>query len=423
MLTGFFRLNIFRVFLIALATSTLIGCSLEEDLLGDSSGGAPINTSETVTVSGSVGDGPVTGATVNVYSSQGTLLGSFVSDSKANYQARVKARGNEYPLRLEASGGIDLVTGKAPDFRMISVMAHPSVKTANINPHSTLIVKVAEQSPGGLDAGKIDAAKAMVMGSLSFGLNSNQVPDLITSAITDNNIADIVKASESMGEVIRRTRDLMATAGRPLDGDAVMTVLAADMSDGVLDGQGGNAADATIAAVANVVSGQVLVEALSNNLRVDGMVATGMLDQSIMTTHPDVSAGQLSASVPISAGMLEQARTAVAAARVLDVSSPLASIAIVLDSLTANTSIASVAAVLPADSSLAMDGVAGMTPYASLDDINAVNAVVAADGNANPVNTPPVISGSPATSVTAGECLQLPAKCLGCRRQQPDLQH
>ncbi|MDH5514686.1 MAG: hypothetical protein OEY45_05950, partial [Gammaproteobacteria bacterium] len=359
-------------------------------------------TSSEVVYAGSVGDGPITGATVTVYSVSGTVLDRIVSDGHAKYQVRIKTRGQDYPLRLEASGGIDLVTGRAPDFTMVSVIVHPSVKTANINPFSTLIALAAEKLPGGISRTNVSTATTRVMDKLSLGLDSRQVPDPITSTITDSNVAHIVKASEALGEVIRRTRDLMATAGQRLDGDAVMAALAADITDGLLDGRGSDASNATISAVAKVVSGQVLVEALSNNLRVDGIVATGVLDQSILTTHPGVSASELTGNVRTTASMLQQARIAVAAARVLDTSTPLANIARVLAGLNANTTASSVATALPADSSLALSGVVGMTPFASPVEIAAVNAVVAAGSSPAAQNTPPSISGSPTVSVVAG---------------------
>ncbi|MDH5515919.1 MAG: hypothetical protein OEY45_12250, partial [Gammaproteobacteria bacterium] len=366
-----------RLLLTVLAVIALSGCIIEEEFTqagsGVGQGLTPAGSGE-ITVGGSVGDGPVTGATVTIYNAYGAVLDTLVSDSQAKYQIKIRAKGNEYPLRLEASGGIDLVTGRVPDFIMESVIAHPSVKTANINPFSTLIVQVAEQLPGGLGVDNVNAAKAVVMGALSFGLDSNWVEDPVTTTITDSNVSHIVKASESMGEMIRRTRDQILSTGKAVDGDAIMRALAADLIDGALDGRGSPSVDATVTAVAGVVSGQVLVEALSNNLRVDGVIATDVLDQSITSTHPGVTSDLLTDNVRITTGMLQQARTTVAAARVLDSSASLAQIATILNGLSANTTAASVEAVLPANVSLAMSGVVGMVPYASSAEIEAVNA-------------------------------------------------
>ena len=46
------------------------------------------------------------------------------------------------------------------------------------------------------------------------------------------------------------------------------------MVDGALDGQGASGTNPSVTATANVVSAQVLVEALSNNLKVSGAIAT-----------------------------------------------------------------------------------------------------------------------------------------------------
>ncbi len=88
----------------------------------------------------------------------------------------------------------------------------------------------------------------------------------------------MVKSSEALGEMIRRTRDQLTTAGTVISGDAVMQAIAADMTDGYLDGVGIAGTDSAVSAVATVASSQVLVEALSNNLRVGGVIATDIID-------------------------------------------------------------------------------------------------------------------------------------------------
>ena len=91
------------------------------------------DVAEDVVVSGSVGDGPVTGATIEVWNSTGKMIGSLVSDNTASFKSTFKVRGNEYPLLLKVRGGIDLVTGRAPDFQMVSIMrksAPPSIRAS-----------------------------------------------------------------------------------------------------------------------------------------------------------------------------------------------------------------------------------------------------------------------------------------------------
>ncbi|UCC56992.1 MAG: hypothetical protein JSU75_04415, partial [Gammaproteobacteria bacterium] len=252
---------------------------------GGGSGESSTDTVSSVEIGGSIGDGPVTGATVMIYNAVGQQIDSVVSDNTASFQSTVRARGNEYPLLLQSSGGFDLVTGSTPDFEMLSIMLKRSQKQVNINPFSTLIVKIAQLLPGGANEVNVQTAKAHVIDKLGFGLDSDLIANPITTSITDENVANIVKASEALGEMVRRTRDSIAASGTTIDGDDVMDAIAADMTDGFLDGSGAQGANQKISAVANVVSAQVLVEALSNNLKVGGLVATGVIDQAIATTR------------------------------------------------------------------------------------------------------------------------------------------
>ena len=53
--------------------------------------------------------------------------------------------------------------------------------------------------------------------------------------------------------MVRRTRDALLTAGTVVSGDAVMAAIAADLTDGVLDGSGAGGVNPTISASAKVV--------------------------------------------------------------------------------------------------------------------------------------------------------------------------
>ena len=376
----------------------LSGCVVEE-MLGDTGSTGPVEQ----LVGGSVGDGPVVGATVTIYNSENTVIDTVLSDNTAKYRASIKAKGRDYPLRLVVSGGIDLVTGRAPDFTLESVIPHPSVKTANINPFTSMIVQIAQRLPGGITNENVSAATTIVTDALSFGLDKSMVPDPLLTDITDGNVAHIVKASEAMGEMVRRTHDQLRSAGISVDGDAVLEALAGDLVDGVIDGKGGTSTNARVTAAATVVTGQVLVETLSNNLRVDGLIATPVLDQSIITTHPSVNSSQLTGSVRVTAGEIARARTAVAAARALDKSATLADLAADLDRISANQAVEDVELVLPADRSLVLDPVVGMVPYASAEEIDTVNSVTASVDDAAASNSPPVISGTPSQNIVTGE--------------------
>ena len=384
-----------RLVLAACLAVLLTGCNLDED--DAAVAGNPVSTS----LSGSVGDGPVTGATVTVYSARGAVLGTMQSDGSASFRTTIKSRGRDYPLRLVASGGTDLVTGSVPDFEMVSVVVHPSRKIANINPFSTLIVKAAESMPGGLNSANVDAARGLVMGMTGFGLDSNVVPDPVASEIDNSNVAHIVKASEALGEMVRRTRDLLAGTGTPASGDSIINALADDIIDGALDGQGGPAADAVTAAVANMVSGQVLLEAASNNLKVGGAIATQVVDMSIITTHASVTGSQLTGNVRITRGLLDQLEASLAAIQVLDQGAGVTAIASTVSGLPADVLPGVIASSLPVSQSAVLDNALALVTAATPAEIDTVN-LAAAGGNINPGagNTAPSISGTPASQVT-----------------------
>jgi hypothetical protein len=191
-----------------------------------------------------------------------------------------------------------------------------------------------------------------------------------------------------------------------------MTAIAADMVDGFLNGSGAKGANSKISAVFNVVAGQVLVEALSNNLKVGGIVATNLIDQAIATTRPGIKSSQMTDNVRITAGMLEQTRDALIAAQILDSSDRVAAIVNTVNAIAADSLPADIEAVLPADTSASLDYAVIQSSTASAADMLAINQVFtnagdsggtvsSGTGTTDPVNTAPVISGTPAGSVLA----------------------
>jgi hypothetical protein len=51
------------------------------------------------------------------------------------------------------------------------------------------------------------------LNQLNFGLDTFSMPDPISTPVTGDNVAMIVKASETFGEMIRRTRDTLMSQG------------------------------------------------------------------------------------------------------------------------------------------------------------------------------------------------------------------
>jgi hypothetical protein len=240
----------------------------------------------TTRVLGSVGDGPIVNARVRVFTNSGDLLDETRSTSAADYAISVSARSRDYPLMILADEGTDLVTNAPPDFTLVSlVMAPGSTKIANLNPYGTLIVMAARES-GTLDETSIAEATRAVVRFFGFGLDPDLVADPISTPVDAANVHVIVKASETLGEMIRRTRDALIIAGTWIDGDGVVEALAADLVDGWVDGRGAAASDPRIAAIANVATAAVMMEAMANQLHVYGIDATDAMDQAIRLVRP-----------------------------------------------------------------------------------------------------------------------------------------
>ena len=361
----------------------------------------PLSTAATV-ISGSVGDGPITGATLKIFDRSGNLIQTEVSDNSAAYSARIKAKGNAYPLTIEVSGGIDLVTQRGPDFRLASVVVHPNVKIVNINPFTTVIVEAARSMPGGLNEDNIATMQEAVLQQLNFGLDPMIVADPIATTIANDNVAVVVKASEALGEMIRRTVDSLQAEGLSVSADQVVEAISHDLVDGLMDGVGGANADTRVAALATLTSAQVLVEALSNNLKVDGVVATSALDAAISATHPSTPDSALTDSVRINREMLQQARTTIDAARALAPGIELNTIADTLAGIQNNSLAADVEAILPGDTSSDLDAVRALAAGMLEQDLVVITDVVqmtAETPSSEPQNSAPILSGTPASSV------------------------
>lgn len=384
--------------MVAMVAITISACGGGSSETGSTSTEAAPTIADDVTISGSVGDGPVVGAKVSIYDNAGTLIATRTSDGNANYNIRIKAQGGAYPLRIEATGGTDLVTGAVPEFTLVSTASHPSVKQVNLNPFTTLITNIAMRMPSGITPENLDAARSYVLDYMGFGFDTRIVPDPVTTQISDASIAMIVKSSEALGEAIRRTRSRLRSQETSLSADTVIARLSADLVDGELNGQGAGGADRRTTAMMEVVSAQVMVEALSNNLRVNGVVATGAMDDSILTTHP--AGASLTASVRATAGLLNRTKTMVNAASAIAPSMALTTLSGNLDRIAPDSLPAVIEPILPGDTSQDLEPALLMTESADETELTlllaaAVEPVVPAA----PENRVPVIEGIPPPSV------------------------
>lgn len=372
-ITPLIRTRLARLFPALLLASQLSACG----------GGGGEQSTGTAALSGSVGDGPIIGAQVEAIDATGRVVASTVSDGRAHYRLELPG-DTRYPVRILATGGTDLVTNAAPDFDLLSIASDADARTANLNPFSTLIVAAAEQMPGGATPDNVRQMTAQVLDQLGYGLDPAMVPDPVTTPVTANNVAAIVRASEALGETVRRVRDRLRAAGVTLDGDRILDVLAGDITDGAIDGNGPGA-DQRIAATTTVVTAQVLVETLSNALQVDGYDASGRMDDAIATTFPD--SGMRTADLTTSAGLLAQTRATIAGAHALQPTPELTALVHIVDTLEAGSSPDEVATVLPPATAADLEAVADLVASASDQELAQVNDATGAQTGSSTSNT------------------------------------
>lgn len=276
-----------------------------------------------ITISGSIVDGPVIGAAITIRDAGGQELAKVYSDYQARYSANIPA-GTAFPVTISSSGGTDLVTNAEPTFNMVSVAMSAEETTANINPFSTLIVKTATKMPSGLTSANIATASRNILAGLNSGLDLKKVPDPITTPTTSQNVTTLVKSSEVLAEIIRRNFSALSSVNNEVTQNTLIESLAADMTDGVLDGKGASGADTTVSAVVTVASGQVLIEALSNTLQVNDAPATSQLDDSIKAIMP--TATETTGELPVNMEILQNTQTALTVAALIAPSAGLAEI-------------------------------------------------------------------------------------------------
>lgn len=396
-----------RLLILPVMSLALSGCLMEEEVaeqpIANDPGGATGEILRDHELSGSVGDGPIVGATVRIVAADGTELGSMNSDASAGYNITVRAKGKHYPLSIDAQGGTDLVTGLAPDFVLKSVALEPGKKTvSNLNPFSTLAVELAAELPGGATKENLAIALNRVTTKLNSGLVTLAGEPVMTQAMDATTIAEMVKASETLGETIRRTRDSLIAVGRQVDGDAVVAAIASDLTDGKLDGAGGAKADARIAAVATVAATQTLLEAIANRLQVNGVDAMGPMDESIRQVMPN-AAGATTTEVPVSAAALEQVRIGLAAAKAVMPAPEFDDLEAVLSGLDPGISPKQVEGLVPREPVELLDNTIIAVADGSQDELDTVNGTTRNDGDTPSTNSPPTISGEPTTVVMEGE--------------------
>lgn len=349
--------------------------------------------------------GPAVNANLHLFDRNGGLIDGVTGSPFANYQPNLPS-SVPFPVRVQAFNGTDLVTGMPLHFTHNAVALSATAQRVNVNAYSTLAVEMARGMTNGFTAANFTAANAILVREFNFGLATATVPDPMTSALSAQNIATVVRASEAVGEVVRRTRTALGQAGHARSADDVVRALAADLRDGRLDGRGTAPTDARVAATANVVSAQVLVEGLQNRLYVNGTLATAAMDNAIRTVMPSATA--LTESVPASAAMLTQAQRVLGAVRAFDTRAEITTLAGTVTQIAANSTPAQVRTRLTDSHSRLLDVSVTNIARAALTTLETVNSIVRSGTVTTPppptttANRAPTISGTPPLSIAAG---------------------
>jgi hypothetical protein len=400
---GFGRAPIRAAMLITAALSLAItACSSSGE--GDYDSAWVGDIEKDVNVAGSVGDGPLINASVTIRKKNGEDLASFKSDASASYDVALSVSERHFPLLIDATGGTDLVTNMPPDFVLKSAVlsARDSV-TANVNPFSTIAYELAKDLNGGITRDNLLTAEDIVAKSMNSGLTTLVNTGPLQTPIDGTNVSEIVKASEALAEIVRRTRDALNSAGQGVSADDVIESIAADLIDGVIEGNGGARADARTAAVANVVTAEVLLETMSNQLSVNGADATSAMRGAIEQIVPAVTGPSLD-ELSATEEMIYQATIGVEAAYEITGDALLISIVQALDAVQPGMDPLSVQTLLPLDYRQRLGSAASVTANGDTATVAAVNQLVRSGGSQGVVeNRPPAISGQPAATIQAGD--------------------
>jgi hypothetical protein len=399
------RCQAFKIFVPILFGFVLQGCGGGDEDAAPVGGAGPVGADDPdadidVSLDGSVGDGPVVDAEIVVQTNTGIVLQNVVGSQLAGYNVTLKTKGKHFPLFIEATGGTDLVTNLPPDFRLRSAaLAAGKRATANLNPFTTLALATADQMSGGPTSTNVRTALAATTAKLNSGLTTLAAGGVMDATINDSNLAEIVKSSETLAEMLRRVHSIRRASGRSSSVDDVVQVIGADLTDGKLDGRGAARTDAHASAIAALASAQVVVESMTNNLRVNGQPATAALDGAINRLASRAVAAP-TASLPITAGMIEAARTGTAAASAIVPSPALTALQQSLSALTPGMLPAAAAQALPSGAAAALEPALTQITAGAASDIAAVNAI--GGGGIVPSNRAPTITGTPPSTATVG---------------------
>lgn len=352
-------------------------------------------------LTGSVGDGPAAGASVTITAATGQLLAETKSDDTGRYAVALTVAEDRTPLFIEAIGGTDIITNEPPDFTLLSAAWKVGEETtANVNPFSTFAVEIARDLNGGLTADNLARGQEIIVGALGNALTSLAETGPIETLIDETNVAEIVLASEATGEIVRRTRDALNAAGYRTTGDQIVQRLGSDLVDTVIEGKGGARADARTAAVATLVAAQVALESMTNTLRVNGKDASEAMKLAIERIANGVAQPTLD-ELTSTPNLIASARIGLDAAMAVSENPAVERVRNAVSGLKPGMDPFMVRGLLPTGFTRDLEEAIAAAAGGDSTMYGAINAVARKGNNGTPVveNRPPVVSGTPQTSV------------------------
>ncbi|ABC80672.1 hypothetical protein [Anaeromyxobacter dehalogenans] len=229
------------------ATALLIGSSLLLAACGGGGGGSTPGSSPAGTIGGAVVLGPVAGASVRAYAlsggAQGALLGEATADAAGRFTVSIGHHAG--PVMLVATGGsyvdeatgasMALGSGDALGCAIPSVAADAATAGIQVTPLTSMARARAAAMPGGMTEANVAAANASVGAYFQAGDVLRVAPMDPTAAGAG---AGATQDERGYGMALAAmSQEAMALGMTSSAGMA--TALAADASDGVMDGMMG----------------------------------------------------------------------------------------------------------------------------------------------------------------------------------------
>ena len=376
--------HVMRAGLLVGLTGLLVACSGEVDQV------------DTFELEGQTGTLSLTDAKLLVIDGEGEGLGATTSDGVAHFEANVPM-DVELPIKVIASGGSDLITGRAAEFDMSALAFSSLDQKLHVSPISTLVGKLLECS-GDVSAEMLEPAVELFRNRLSMGLDPEI--DALHEALNADNAAALVLANAALMETLRRTEQALAASSSPLSAGDVLAEVACDLgADGQIDAVGGGASARALATF-RAAEAAVLIEVLSKRLQIDGADGNGLMDAALGTVFGN--------SMPVASVAPNEALLAQAESALLNYLSHFDDEVLVSLALAAQgdpeTASALAAELLDSRGELVL---AGLAERVALADQSTIDALTTRMANQAAASAPTISLAASASTVSEGESVTL----------------